>query len=445
MRPDGRLDEAGAGAPADSALPGAKSQAQSPPAARHGTVKRWAPHAPAVEDVEIPPPRPRGMTDKKRVIQEWNGARFVRNQSFLAAVEQIVNRSKVNDVVKIGIVGDMGTGKTTLAQAIAHAFHARIAAKHKIPFAVRVFGAKELADLDGTLRDLPHANYVVSFDDVSFMDANTSARQIATIKRTLTTIRHREGGHDVKFVLIYGYHYGRGLDKFLRQTDFTFWTAIGAEEAEYVEGRFRSKRATSIIRDFQRQAQEAISQGRWTARYSNDGRHVYKYRDPFIPLLFGTGGAVRQVIGPTREFMQERCHTCSVGTGAPDEIDPAVFWNDAVDTLGASNARQALRYIGLENGIVALPRGVLGAKRAIEASLRERHVDLHRLLATAGIYIEPPHKRASHDRFVSSIRAAPGCPAEVKQARAERAKKAAGKKAPGRAQKRKPTSPQAAR
>ena len=57
------------------------------------------------------------MTDKKRVVQEWNGAHFVRNQSFLAAIEQIVNRSKVNDVVKIGTVCEMSFGRTILAAA----------------------------------------------------------------------------------------------------------------------------------------------------------------------------------------------------------------------------------------------------------------------------------------------------------------------------------------
>ena len=111
--PTATLNEAGAGAPAASALPGAKSQAHKSSA----TVKGWAPHAAAVEGVEIPPPRPRGMTDKKRVVQEWNGARFVRPRSFLAAIEQIVNRPHRNDMVKIGAVGKMSSGRTTLAAA----------------------------------------------------------------------------------------------------------------------------------------------------------------------------------------------------------------------------------------------------------------------------------------------------------------------------------------
>ena len=373
-----------------------------------------------VEEVLIPPPAPRGQrkTDRKPAVMKWKGVKFIRSQSFLAAIEQIVMRARNNDVVKIGIVGDMGSGKSTLAASIAHAFHARMSSEHRIPYAVRVFGARELADLDGTLRDLPAANYIISFDDVSFMDANVSSKNIAKVKNTLTTIRHRHDGTDVKFVIIYGYHYSRGLDKFLRQTDFSFWTSIGDEEVEFVEAKIGGKRGANMVRIFKQQCLSAVNTGTWSVKYGRGGRHTYAYRDPFIPLLFGTGaGHVRPVIGPPIEFLTDHCHVCAVGSGeAADEIEPAVFWRDAEATLGPFNARQALKLIALENGVSAWPRAVINAKGAITTALNMKRVSLHRLLDHVGIEHIKPHRRASHGRFVSAIRAAPGRPFKIIQA-----------------------------
>ena len=377
-----------------------------------------------------PGARRRPSTDYKRAVMKWKGVKFIRSQSFLAAIEQIVMRAKNNDVIKIGIVGDMGTGKSTLAASIAHAFHARMLSKHRIPYAVRRFGARELANLDGTLRDLAPANYIINFDDVSFMDATTSGKRIAQVKNTLTTIRHRHDGLDVKFCLVYGYHYNRGLDKFLRQTDFMFWTSIGDEEIEYVEAKMHGRtRGANMVRVFRQQYQSAVNTGKWTVRYGKGGKHSYSYRDPFIPLLFGSGGGhIRPIIGPPREFLSEHCHICAIGTGeAADEIEPAVFWRDATETLGPANARQALKLIALENGVSSWPRGVLNAKGAIGAALNRRHVSLHRLLDYVGIEHERPHKRASHDRFVAAIKAAPGRPFKVIEAE-RKAKQAEAKK-----------------
>lgn len=166
---------------------------------------------------------------------------MVRTHSFLACVEEIVQRVSVNDVVKVGIVGQMGSGKTTLARAITHAFHTRMRARHGVPFAVREVGRDELLRLDRTLRGLVPVIDVLLFDDVSFLKSEAAGGQknMAAVKNTLTTIRHRHDGIDVKYLVVYGYHYGRGLDKFLRQTDHTFHTTIGEEEYEYMSERHR--------------------------------------------------------------------------------------------------------------------------------------------------------------------------------------------------------------
>ena len=48
------------------------------------------------------------------VTIEWNGQRMIRNHSIRAAVREILTISESLDVVKINIIGNPGTGKTTL-------------------------------------------------------------------------------------------------------------------------------------------------------------------------------------------------------------------------------------------------------------------------------------------------------------------------------------------
>lgn len=342
---------------------------------------------------------------------------MVRRHSFLACTRQIAGRARALDVVKIGIVGSMGTGKSTLAQAVAHAIHVEMKAKYGMPFAVRTLGKDDLLKLDSTLRALPTANYVLIFDDVSFLSETHGHKSMSKVKSTLTTIRHREG-RDVKFVIIYNYHYGRGMDKFLRQTDFKFFTTVGDEEDSYMSEAFGAGgRTEPTVREFRARVISAQSRGTWQAKVGKDSVHVYKYRDPWIPVLFADGQRLRHAIGPTRQWLTPRCPTCSIAEQS-NEIDPAAFMEHAERSLGAGNVRQAIKLIALENGVSAWPRGVTSAKQAIEAAMGRKQVSLERLLIHCGIEPTRKHRRAGHDQFVSRIEAARRPPDESKSKKA---------------------------
>src|SRR3990167_9177207 len=81
---------------------------------------------------------------------KWNGIEMVRNQSFLASVREIIDYSDEMDVVRIGIVGDMMSGKSTLAKSIGHAVHKY----SKTPFAIRIFYKDDLKNFKQTLSKL---------------------------------------------------------------------------------------------------------------------------------------------------------------------------------------------------------------------------------------------------------------------------------------------------
>ena len=46
------------------------------------------------------------------------------------------------------------------------------------------------------------------------------------VKSAVTTIRHLDGGRDVKVIVMMNYHYSMGLDKYLRSADFKYITTV---------------------------------------------------------------------------------------------------------------------------------------------------------------------------------------------------------------------------
>ena len=354
---------------------------------------------------ERPPPDATGRTDAKASIVTWKGHKMVRQHSFLASVAQIARWSKEIDVTKVGLVGDMHAGKTTAALAIAHAFHETMAEKYNMPFAVRVLTKEHLRQFEATLQSLTPANYVLIFDDVSFMESKSAKKEIAQVREAITTIRHMEAGRDTKILILYNYHYNLGLDKFLRQTDFRFWFSIGSSEYENMEKIMHDQRKMKLVTAFQRWRVNAINTGTWSVPLGNRGSHTYKFRDPWIPALFTDNQHLRMVVSPTRQFMAPKCPVCALAQSGPstDEIPVAEFVEKACKAYGETHFKTALKLILLENGLATYSRGVLAAKRGIEASLRVHAVSLEKLMIECGMEINKPRLRAGYSKFLESV------------------------------------------
>ena len=139
------------------------------------------------------------------------------------------------------------------------------------------------------------------------------------------------------------------------------------------------------MKEFQRQRVQAVNSGRWSYRVGKDGRHVYRYRNPWIPCLFSDATHIRPVVGPTRQWLAPRCPTCAVAEASPDEIDPAEFGSLARQSIVSATYTAALKQIAAENGMLVHSRRMVSAKRAIEDAMREKQVSLERLLDEAGI------------------------------------------------------------
>src|SRR3989304_2227762 len=78
--------------------------------------------------------------EHRPTVTKWKGEPMIRVHSIRATVKEILQVSKALDVVKVGIVGEPATGKTTLAKVLAHLVHKM----SDIPWAVRVFGISDI-------------------------------------------------------------------------------------------------------------------------------------------------------------------------------------------------------------------------------------------------------------------------------------------------------------
>jgi len=241
-------------------------------------------------------------------VIKWKGQNMVRHHSFLSTINEIIAWSLDSDVTKVGIVGEPSSGKSTLAEAIAHATHKRA----KIPFAVRVFAKEQLMNFKQTLAELQPANYILVFDDLSFLGADANKKQIDMIKQAETTIRHLPGGQDVKIILIYNYHYTLGLDKYLRQAHFFYYTTIGSQERENMIN-FLGKKYQGLIERFRQYRVQAVAHKHWLMKIGPKEQFMYKYRQPFIPVLFYNNLSLRFIVTPTRHWIDEICPVCTIG------------------------------------------------------------------------------------------------------------------------------------
>ena len=240
----------------------------------------------------------------------WKGVRMVRNQSFLAAVQEIITYSDEMDVTRIGIIGDMHSGKTTISLSIGHTVHTY----SKIPYTVKIFKKKHLLNFGETIKTLKPTNYILIFDDVSFLKASATNKQINLIEQAISEIRHLEGGMDVKIICIFNYHYPKALPPFLREAQFKFITSIGDANEKNIADTY-GKRNVELISNFKIQRKRAINDKFWYEVVGPGEPVKMAWRDPFIPTLFWNESRIRKVIAPTRYFLDPICPDCDEAEG----------------------------------------------------------------------------------------------------------------------------------
>lgn len=275
------------------------------------------------------------------VTTVWNNVTMAKGHSIRAVVREILNLSNSLDVVKVNIIGTPSTGKTTLGETIQHLVHKMA----RMPYTVRSFNRDDLLDFEATLKTLTPTNHVLLFDDISFLSATAGKRQIDKIQKAFTEIRHLPGGQDVKIIAIFNFHYNMAVSKYMRQSDFFFWTSVGSSEMENTQN-IVGKIFTNRITEFRKINQQALTERKFIINLGNKGKKIpYKWRDPFTPILFWNNSNLRIIVSPKREWIDPVCTECANSKTEiiQKEMDLNDFDFQAGKMFGKGVIRQALR------------------------------------------------------------------------------------------------------
>jgi len=303
------------------------------------------------------------------ITLDWQNAKMVRIHSVIAACREILNMSRSLDVVKVNIIGTPSTGKTTLAETMAHICHD----KADIPYTVRIFNRDDLLNFEQTLASLQPTNHILIFDDISFLSATAGKRQMDLIQKTFTEIRHLPGGQDVKIIAIFNFHYNMAVSKYLRQSDFFCYTSIGTSEMENTLDII-GKRYHHTILNFRKINQQALTKGSYTFELGKKGQRLtYQWRKPFAPILFFNNDTCRFVVFPKREWINANCPTCAVARDGDlkVEMDVEKFNEEILHHFPESIVKAALKLNLFNKGVNCFSPRVKQASRWIEAYMKK--------------------------------------------------------------------------
>ena len=314
-----------------------------------------------------------GEIRNKPVVVKWKGVDMIRNHSIRATANDIVQAITNSDLISINIIGKQGTGKTTLAKTLAHLVHDMT----DIPFAINVFGKDELINLADTVANLTPTNQIIIFDDVSFLGSGASKKQLDMIQSVLTTIRHLEGGKDVKIILIKNFHYTKAVSPFLRQNDFTFISSVDPNEVKNLNDLLGADYSRTIdsLADLR---SEALLKNVFTIKLGKKYKFTYYAKKPFLPYIYTNGRNTRIVVCPTREWIQPICSICSRATNEASLVNVAKF-KEEFDKAYGKTAMYAVKQLLKEQGITTYGSNYVSCRRYLDKALELKQFNLEDL------------------------------------------------------------------
>jgi len=320
------------------------------------------------------------QTGKKKsnvpVTEDWKGVKMIRAHSIIATAKEVLEHNRFFQVTRVGIVGNMGTGKSTLAMTLAHLCH-KLA---DVPFAIRVFDEDALLNFKETIENLEPANYIIIIDDASFLSAQASKQKMDGIKQDITKIRHFPNQVDKRIIMVINWHYEYGLDKMIRSTDFRYCTSVGISDTENLT-KLVGTRYLQMIVQFQQMCVKATKAPYIFSFMLGRRSFDYNYRKPHIPVLFYNKHTLRFVVSPKRQFIDPICNLCgnSENKIVYSDVNMDQFLKKLDAECGPGSVKMALRAKLLSNGINVYPPRAKRCMRVIDHYFAHKVINLEEL------------------------------------------------------------------
>lgn len=313
--------------------------------------------------------------DKPTVIW-WKDVQMLRSQSINACVHEIYESSKSMGFLKINLVGASSSGKTTIQNLLAHLLHVLDPS-----FEVHFLEDKHLIDFKATIQGLSRNNQILCFDDLSGLIAKYGKTALDRLKAEITTIRHIDNQEDRKIIMILSFHAQKQLDKFLRISNFTFYTDCQNEELGYLE-ELLGKQQKSKISQFAKLRAQSRMYHKFTFPLGRRDSFTYKDGDPFRVVLYNNGITTRFVVSPQVSWVlgDKICQTCEP-TEKTDEskanLDQFVERFTKCFTKGI--CKRAIQNKLLRQGIDTQPKRVQQAEQHISKFFDFKKINLEEL------------------------------------------------------------------
>ncbi|MBT4325876.1 MAG: hypothetical protein HOD60_03065 [Candidatus Nitrosopelagicus sp.] len=339
--------------------------------------------------------RSESQTAKKNkpVVIKWKGQKLLRQQSVNSAINDIYESSRSMEFIKINLIGASSSGKTVLSSVLAQSLHERDPS-----FEVHFFQDEDLIDFRTTIESLSNSNQILVFDDLSGLVSKFGKTALDKLKAEITTIRHINPNADRKIIMILNFHAQKTLDKFIRISNFTFYTDCQNEEIGYLEELLGKQQKQKIMQFAKLRAQSRMYH-KFTFPLSGKNYFTYKDGDPFRVLLYNNGISTRFIVSPQLSWILEG-NTCPI-CNPPEKTKETnenlkSFVDDYSKKFTKGIAKRAVELTLLRQGINTQPKRVAQAEKYISQYIKEKKINLEELAKQYNL--KPIHTHINPDK-----------------------------------------------
>ena len=328
--------------------------------------------------------RPESKTSKtgKPVVIKWNNTPMLRSQSINSCVNDIYESSRSMFFLKVNLVGASGSGKSVLSSVLAHQLHTRDPS-----FEVHFLQDSDLVDFKSTIQGLSKSNQILVFDDLSGIVAKYGKSALERLRAEITTARHIDDLESRKIIMILNFHAQKMLDKFLRISNFTFYTDCQLEEIGYLE-ELLGKHQSQKIKQFAKLRAQSRMAHKFSFPLGRKDSFTYKDGNPFRVLLYNNGISTRFVVSPQLSWIlgDMKCQICIPSKKTEEtKVNLQQFADDISKKFGKGIVKRAIELRLLRNGYYTQPKRVQQCERYIEQFFQAKEINLEELSEIYGL------------------------------------------------------------